>query len=213
MTKILDLFQKNISRIFKEHRSVASRSGYLLLELLIAMTLFSIIVLIATGSFVNILKTQRQVVALSAAQSNLGIVMEEMAREIRTGSLFCTKIDGTPDPTCGCSIFGSSTVCSALTFSDSEGNNIEYSLNGANGFLEKTVSSTAEEITGADVKVQYLKFILFGNIPGDHWNPRVTATLGILPSEASLSGNLLNLETTVSARQIDCVPNSSPSSC
>jgi len=209
-------FNKNILRALKKYfraPRTTFRGGYLLIELLISITVFSIIVVIAVGSFVNVLRTQRQVAALSAAESNLGIVMEGMAREIRTGYLFCTDADGvTLDSACGCSVFGSEKVCSALKFIDADGNNIKYSLNTASGVLEKSIDGTAQEVTGNDVKIQYFNSILFGNTPGDQWNPRVTLTVGIHPKDASLSGNILNLETTVSARQIDC-PQGSPSSC
>lgn len=185
----------------------ASRSGYLLIELLVAITIFSVIVTVVADSFVNVLRTQRQVAALSAAQSNLGVVMEQMAREIRTGSFFCISADGTTtDTRCGCSVFGNEEVCSALTFTDAETEeNIEYFVN-ASGIFVKSIDGAMQEITGSDVKIQYANFILFGNTPGDQWNPRITITVGIRPNDASLSGDVLNLETTVSARQIDCPP-------
>jgi prepilin-type N-terminal cleavage/methylation domain-containing protein len=216
----LKSLKKDILRVLTKYFRMPrpeSQSGYLLIELLVAMTVFSIIVIIAVGSFVNVLRTQRQVAALSAAESNLGIVMEEMAREMRTGYLFCTNTNGTLDSTCGCSPFesesGSEEVCSDLKFTNAEGDNVEYFLN-TSGTLEKSVNVAApQEITGNNVKVKYFNFILFGNTPGDHWNPRVTITVGIHPNDAALSGNVLNLETTVSARQIDCTsgtPSSSP---
>jgi len=211
----LKSFKKDTSRALKKCFCapwMKFRDGYLLIELLISITVFSIIVVIAVGSFVNVLRTQRQVAALSAAESNLGVVMEGMAREIRTGYLFCTDADGvTLDSACGCAVFGSEKVCSALKFIDAEGDNVEYSLN-ASSVLEKSVNGTAQEVTGNDVKIQYFNAILFGNSPTDHWNPRVTLTVGIHPNDASLLGNVLNLETTVSARQIDCLQGS-PSSC
>lgn len=191
---------KSVLRAFAKRSCPASRNGYLLIELLVAMTLFSIIIAVAVGSFINVLRTQRQVAALSAAQSNLGIVMEEMAREIRTGYSFCpSNADGSPDSVCNCN---SENVCSALEFTDVGGDSIGYSVN-ASGVLEKSINGTAQEVTGGNVSVKYLNFILFGNIHGDSWNPRITITVGIKPNDASLSGNVLNLETTVSARQPD----------
>jgi hypothetical protein len=93
-------------------------------------------------------------------------------------------------------------VCSALAFTDAEGNSIVYSVNES-GILEKSVNGTVQEVTGGNVSVKYLAFVLFGNLHGDLWNPRITIALGMKPNDASLSGNILNLETTVSARQSD----------
>jgi prepilin-type N-terminal cleavage/methylation domain-containing protein len=186
----------------------AQSRGFLLIELLVAIALFSIIVVIAVGGFVNALKTQRQVTSLFTAESNLDIAMEQMTREIRTGSSFC----GGQDETCSCTPFsGTEEVCSDLKFTDAEGEDVDYALQ--NGVLEESVNGAApENITGGNVAVKYFNFILFGNDPGDHWNPRITMVLGITPGDAALSGNTLNLQTTVSARQIDCSPGS-PSSC
>lgn len=215
----LKSFKKERLRASSKHSRAAraaSQRGYLLIELMVAITIFSIVVVIAVGSFVNALRTQRQVAALSGAESNLDVALEQMAREIRTGSLFCVMADGiTFDPACGCSVHYDAQnniveTCSAITFTDADGNNVEYSLD-TSSTLEKSVNGTAQEVTGSNVKVQYFNSILFGNTPGDHWNPRITITLGIHPNDASLSGNVLNLETTVSARQIDCTQSSPPS--
>jgi prepilin-type N-terminal cleavage/methylation domain-containing protein len=213
----LKSFKKDIPQALKKCSCVflVSRRGQSFIELLAAITLFSIVVMIAVGSFVNVLKTQRQVAALSAAESNLGVVIEQMAREIRTGSLFCSDINGNPDPVCNCIASidaegNSIETCPTLTFIDADGNNVEYALN-VSGILEKSVGSSTQEITGSNVKVQYLDFILFGNSPTDHWNPRITVTLGMQPNDISPSGNVLNLETTISARQIDCTQGNPPS--
>ena len=201
--KIIKLFKKGISFFLKESSGnvgSASRSGFLLIELLISMTIFSIVVAVAVGSFINVLNVQRQVAALSAAQSNLGVVIEQMAREIRTGSLFCTDASGDQNPSniCGfCVLSGSEEICPALDFNNAGGDNVKYFLD-ASGTLEKSVNNaTPEEITGNDVTIQHLNFILLGNTPGSQWNPRITVAIGIHPNNLSV----LNLETTVSARQ------------
>ncbi len=177
-------------KILKEYfdaKILGSQKGYLLIELLVAMTLFSVIVVIAIGSFVSVLKTQRQVAALSAAESNLNVAFEEMAREIRTGYSF-------------------SSTNGSLSFTSAEGKSITYSLDG--NILEKNGLA----ITGNNVTVEYFNVVLFGNVAGDHWNPRVTVSVGIHSNEASLRGNVLNLQTTVSARQLDCDP-ANPTGC
>lgn len=98
--------------------------------------------------------------------------------------------------------------CPALGYYNGQGAHVNYSLQ--NGSLMKSDSSaanaSAQSITGGDVSVKYLHFVLFGNLEGDHWTPRITISIGVAPSstDVGVSGNILNLETTVSARQIDC---------
>ncbi len=174
----------------------ASQEGYLLIELLVALTLFSVIILIAVGSFVNALKTQRQITALAGAENNLDTVLEQMAREIRTGSSFNINPNNSSN-------YGTYQF---LAFTGAQGNRIKYYLQGAT--LEKRDSNINDgqplDITGGNVNVQYFNVVLFGNDTGDQWNPRVTITLGIQPKETSLKEDVLNLETTVSARHLDC---------
>ena len=59
------------------------------MELLVAVALFSILMSIAAGGFVRALRSEREVSAMMAAESNVNLALEQMAREMRTGYLFC----------------------------------------------------------------------------------------------------------------------------
>lgn len=190
------------------------KKGFTLAETLVAVGLFSIIVTIAVGGFVNALRAQRQVAALIAAQSNASLALEQMAREIRTGYLFCHDEPIPPDtrgvPTCPlCTVNGPVWTCpNFLQFHSAAGVSTTYSL--ANGALQRAEENqnggAPQPITGADVAVNYLSFTLFGNLEGDHWNPRITISIGVAPSstDPAVASTILYLQTTVSARQIDC---------
>ena len=58
------------------------------MELVVAMTLFIIVVSIATGAFIHALKDQRDIRRLTSANSNISQALEIMAREVRTGENF-----------------------------------------------------------------------------------------------------------------------------
>ncbi len=202
------------------------RKGFTIVELLVAIALFSILVTIGVGGFVNALHTQRQVAGLLAAESNASVTLEQMAREIRTGDLFCHDADSTtPSPACGCTVTRSNYAdatapvvvndptllgnlpvwtCSALTYGNGTGQTISYALQ--NGVVMRTVNGDTQAITGDNVAVKYLTFTLFGNTEGDNWTPRITIGIGIAPNstDPALINNVLNLETTISARNIDC---------
>ena len=192
--------------------------------MLVTVGLFAIIVTIAAGGFVNAERTQRQVSSLISAQSNVSLALEQMSRQIRTGYLFC-HLPGVTDwgtsesqgaiasnalSDCGCTISAppGSWTCSALDFRDAEGSQIIYKQQ--NGALMEAVNSTTtfQSVTGNAVSVKSLEFQLFGQVENDHWPPRVTVSLGITASstDAAVMNDVFNLETTVSARSIDCVP-------
>ncbi len=204
------------------------KKGFTLIEMLVTVSLFAIIVTIAIGGFVNAERTQRQVSSLISAQSNISLALEQMARQVRTGYLFCSTYGNTQAVVgssttaladCGCVLSPSpapygSWTCDTLDFYDAGSNNIVYSLqNGA--LIESVNSNASSSITGNTVSVKYLKFQLYGQTEGDHWPPRVTISLGISPSstDPGISSDVLNLETTVSARTIDCEPGTSPPKC
>lgn len=199
--------------------------------MLVTVGLFTIIIAIAVGGFTNAIRTQRQVSSLISAQSNVSLAVEQMSREIRAGYLFCHDPgantyssrcdDGVTMPadpsgtTClldASSIPGSPVwTCPTLDFRDAGGHEIKYSWD--DGALTESVGGgSAQSITGNTVSVKYLQFRLFGQTEGDHWPPRITISIGISPSstDPAVSNDVFNLETTVSARTIDCTTGSSP---
>ena len=95
-----------------------NQRGFTLAELLVAIGVFSVLMAIGVGGFVHALHTQREVAALIASQSNASIALEQMAREIRTGYLFCNDPDnnGNPNTTCSaaCTVSGGVWTCDGL---------------------------------------------------------------------------------------------------
>ncbi len=182
------------------------KRGFTLVELLVAIGLFSVIVAIAAGGFTNALRTQREVAGLIAAQSNASLALEQMAREIRTGYLFCHAVGGTTPTTCTCpgAVPGQPWSCNDLDFYNADGVEVHYELTG--GALEKGTPGSFQAITGDNVNVAHLSFFLQGQYEDDHWNPRITIAMGVAASstDPALKNDVLDLQTTVSARAIDC---------
>ncbi len=198
------------------------KKGFTLIELLVAITVFAVITGVAAGGFTNALHTQREISALISAQSNVSLAMEQIAREIRTGYLFCRDVSGAAQCTCvdgsACGVVpqGETKTAVDLNFYNAAASHVIYSLN--NNTLQKSdpsVSGSAQALTGNNVSVKYLLFTLSGNAEGDHWTPRITISIGIAPSssEPAIANDVLNLETSISARGIDCNAAVAPASC
>lgn len=163
------------------------RAGFTVVELIIAMGLFVVLISIVSGSFINALRTQRRIVALVAANDNANIVLEQMAREIRTGSDFDLRFDLRSD--------------GDLIFTNYKDERITYHL-ALNEGIERGVgnigSETFKKITADNVGVKSLHFTLCD--PLDCPTPRITLSVGVSPREASLQDVVLNMQTTISAR-------------
>ncbi len=205
------------------------RKGFTIVEFLVSATLFITIMAIAVGGFSRALHTQREVSVLLSAQSNASLALEQMAREMRTGYLFCDASNTaylashpTADPSswadasCGCTYAdgpGEPWTCEALSFYNANGEPVNYAVN--NGAITRTDNGAQSLLTGADVHIDAMNFTLFGNLEGDGFPPRVTIGLQISPSSSdpAVASDTINLQTTVSARAMDCTPGPTSTSC
>lgn len=69
-------------------------SGFTLLEMIVALGIFTLVAVIATGSLVRITGLNRRAQALQSAMNNIGFVLESMSREMRFGSkIHCVNSD------------------------------------------------------------------------------------------------------------------------
>lgn len=66
-------------------RNIGRNVGFTLVELLVAMSVFIIIFVGAIGTYLGALKNQRFLAELILINNNASLVMEQMAREMRTG--------------------------------------------------------------------------------------------------------------------------------
>lgn len=163
-----------------------NKKGFTLIELMVALGLFSIIMVITTGGFVRFLKTQKQTSSFASVNNSLSVALEQMAKEIRTGKNFST--DGASCPSSG----------AALSFVNSKGANVTYYLE--NGAVKRGPDcSSGQEITGNKVSIGYLTFIVSNN---SNYPPRITILIGANPNNESASIYTVNLQTTVSSRQL-----------
>jgi prepilin-type N-terminal cleavage/methylation domain-containing protein len=162
-----------------------SKKGFTLIELLVAITLFSIAISVAIGGFVRALRTQRELISLIAANSNVSLAIEQMAREMRTGKDFhCSN---------------GSRFCDTLTFTNAESDTVTYAyheISAGDGYLTREAGSAGPEaFTAENVRIAYLHFDIPPTIPA-----RVTIALGVGVHNPELQGNVTNIETTVSSR-------------
>ena len=155
-----------------------------MIELLVAVALFAIVVSIASGTFVQALRTQRQMVALMAANDNASLALEQMVREIRTGREF-------------------STTGTRLTFTNYLEQTVTYELESAEiGTIIRASNAINQPLTSKNVDVKYLNFDLVGEDLNDGQSTRVRINLGV-NARGLPEGFATSLQTSVSSRILD----------
>ncbi|MDI6717807.1 MAG: type II secretion system protein [Patescibacteria group bacterium] len=183
--------------------------GFTLIELLVAMSLFVVLIAVAVTGFIQLMRGQRVIVSLMAANDNMSLALEQMTREIRTGYNF-SKVSETE-----------------FQFVNANNFDIRYRLN--NGAIEKGTGFLAwdpnnpnpnlcaggepdyingfcyKKITADNVKIDKFNFDLFGNNQGDGYPPRITIRLSVSSAEPDVQRMNISIpiQTTISARTID----------
>lgn len=172
---------------------VHSRRGFTLVELVVAMGVFTVVVSIAVAIFVSAVRNQRLLTELMAVNNNAGGVLEQMAREMRTGYRFCEG----RNPSAPCADEGSSAA-----FTNHEGEGVTYAYDAVNG----AVTRQGVPLTADNVLVTYATFAVFqknqnGLSDDDVCNPwRITIAMGVRPRNEALKDRETRLQTTVSSR-------------
>lgn len=76
-----------------------TQSGFSLIELLVSMTIFTVVMTITTGTLIVLIDSNAKAQSIQTAVSNLTFALDSMSREIRTGSYYwCSTDNGDTDP-------------------------------------------------------------------------------------------------------------------
>lgn len=67
---------------------IPKRAGFTLIEMMVSLSIFSIIMLIALGSILTIVDANRKTQTIQAVVNNLDFALETMSRNIRVGSTY-----------------------------------------------------------------------------------------------------------------------------
>ncbi|MFA6407640.1 MAG: type II secretion system protein [Candidatus Paceibacterota bacterium] len=173
------------------------RSGFTVIELITAMSVFVLAMSIITGVFIEIMKTQRITNSLMEANSNAGLMIEQMAREMRLGYGFTTSTIGNcPE--------NFSENLTFLRYRGGSTTTVVYSYNMSSSSIERSEGgSPTSAMTPSSVSVNRLCFwvnpeVINANGNREPW--RVTILTKIAPRNEKLTGRGVDLQTTVSAR-------------
>ncbi|MCL4406110.1 MAG: hypothetical protein M1586_02070 [Patescibacteria group bacterium] len=155
----------------------SKNSGFTLIELTITLGIFVFVIFLILSIFTNSLKAERNVANQTAILDNLSLVIEQMAREIRTGTNF-----------------PSSPETSSFAFKNYLNQNVVYSKPADGDYVTKNTNGVVTRLTADDIQVTNLKFYI---TQPDFYPPRVTIQFQV---KSSLFQGVLTFQTTVSER-------------
>jgi prepilin-type N-terminal cleavage/methylation domain-containing protein len=141
-----------------------NNKGFTLLELLLAISLLSLIITITVGIFVSGSKTQRKIIELSAAQREGGYLMETISREIRMAKAINSDQEGNND--------------SDVEFTNYDGDPTIYELSGGQ------ILRNTKPISSSDVTIENLTFYV-----SDDFNdvqPLITIVMKVKAKDTSI---------------------------
>lgn len=166
---------------FHLHTNTSSR-GFTLVEMIIAVAIFSVVMLIAVGSLVSIIDANRKAHTQKTVLNNLTATLETISRNIREGSNFTIVA---PDH---------------FTFVDRDGRFVQYRLIGTS--VGRSIDNSAfSSITAPDVFIEQLQFewIMSSDLSNPVRKVLITARGSVGPSFDRASSEF-NLQSLVSQR-------------
>ncbi len=189
-----------------------SSSGFSLIEILVAVSLFAVAATISTGALMSITDAQQKILALRIVQDNISYALDVMGKEIRTGTSYHCGSSGDITQPQDCALGDT-----YFAFSDALTQRVVYCLGptgsdkkcfdaGAKTTLKKSIDggNNFQDLTSPDlIIINNLSFYVVGAQAGDKSQPRVTI---ILKGTAGIKEKIkssINIQTTISQRLLD----------
>ena len=175
------------------------KKGFTLVELIIAVTLFTVIASFSIGSVLSIFDAHRRAQSTKTVVDNLNLSIESMARNVRFGENYYCGINSNASSTNNC--LGGGEALS-VTF---KGSRIIYRWNGTiNDPIQKSENggSSYSDITSPDTKIQYLRFYVLDAETGGE-QPYVIAVIKGYVGNKATTQSSFTIQTLMSQRQLD----------
>lgn len=180
-----------------------TKKGYTLIEVLVAVTIFSFIIAGPTGLFITSLRGQRKALATMEIVDNSSYALEYISRALRMAK---KDLDGFCIST-GSNYQNPGGDISKIRFLNYQGLCQEFSSStgqlGERKSSDKTAGNLGQflALTPTDLEITFLKFQLTGQTQDDDLQPRVTILFEI--RKRTQPETKIRLQTTISQRNLD----------
>ncbi len=180
--------------------SKQKKKGFSLVELMVAVSIFAIVMLIGTGAILAIVNGNKKNQSMQVAISNLNYAVENMTRNMKTGRGFQNSAD-----------FNYPTDNITFTTTDDENVKYFYASNvDSNGDTKGSLmiqyldepGAPAIAVTAPEIDIDTLTFAVTGADANDGFQPAVIIYIAGTVSNGSLTTDFA-LHTSVTQRSVD----------
>lgn len=175
-------------------KNLSSVQGYSLLEVLVSLTIFSLVILAAMNIFQAVINGQREAIVSRNLQESLRFTIDVMSKEIRSAkpddSGVCNGLPG--------KIFSTDVSSSSLKFVNADNECVNFSV--ANQAVVVNRATFRATTTPDNIKVNNFKVNIIEN---DVSQPRVTFRIEVEASTTPGRKQKLSVQTTISSKFIN----------
>jgi prepilin-type N-terminal cleavage/methylation domain-containing protein len=189
--------------LFKKQnaKKIHIKGGFTLIEMIIAVSLFVVVMVISMGALLSMIDANRKAQALRTVMDNLNFAVENVTREMRVGFDYHCGLFGNFDDPRDCPLGGDTIIA----FKDSEGELMVFRFE--NGRIEKSVDSGATYlgITAPEIVIDMdnSRFYVLGSQSNDTLQPKVVMVVRGTAGLTEKVRTTFNLQTTASQRLLD----------
>jgi len=186
--------------------------GFSLIEMLVSIALFAIVVTTSVGTLLVLVDANAKSQSIQIAINNLSFAVDVMTRQLRTGTDFYCDVNQTSIIS-GSSLKSGINNCSnggeAIAFTDTRtGQRISFSLAHPNGTtiqrrIDGMSSNAWLDMTGSNITITNLDFVVTGTDPSDDVQPTVTIFIEATVGDSTGLGSQFEIQTSVTQRKLD----------
>ncbi len=169
-----------------------NKRGFTIVEMVVAVTIFSVVVVIAIGSFLAVLTANTKSLGVKNIQQDARYIMDQIAHDVRSGTIDYVNHDD---------------KLSTLHIVLRDGSRVEYSFvvlgseDGAGNIFYKDANGNSTKINSDKVDIIDMKFAVYPNSSSElsSEQPRVTI-IGVFQSKDDAKSRF-RVQTSVVSRQ------------
>jgi len=191
----------------KKRTAHAKNRGFSLVEMMVAVSLFAVVMIISTGALLSLMDAAKKAQALQSVMNNLNIALDGMVRSTRMGSTYhCGNIGVRTDPR-DCAE-GDTFFAFERYGGDSDDSSDQwvywYDADTQRLYKSEDNGVTSFAITAPEVQIDDMRFYVTGSTVGDNAQPKIVIVVrGTAGAEKVKTRTTFSIQATAAQRLLD----------